>query len=211
MIYVFTHDSIFVGEDGPTHEPVEQIASLRLIPGMVVMRPADRPEVAAAWAYALRHQDGPTALILTRQGVPDIARDEPFSIAAFNQGAYIVAQTKAKAPDVVIVGTGSELQYGLAAKKALEEAGYAARVVSMPCRELFMQQDAAYREALIPAEAKKVLLEAGTRFGWGDIVGADALFITQDSYGHSAPNKVLMEKLGFNDQAIAAKVLDWIE
>jgi transketolase len=211
VVYVFTHDSIFVGEDGPTHEPVEHIASLRLIPGMIVMRPADGPEVAASWAYALRHQDGPTALILTRQGLPDIQRDQPFSFEAFNRGAYLVSETPGKAPDVVLVGTGSELQYAFAAKAALEQAGYAARIVSMPCRELFMQQDAAFRQALIPAEAKKVVLEAATAFGWGDVVGCDALFITQDTYGHSAPYKVLMQELGFNNEAIANRVLAWVQ
>ena len=211
VAYVFTHDSIFVGEDGPTHEPVEQIASLRLIPGMIVFRPADGPEVAAAWAYALRHQDGPTALILTRQSLSDIARDADFSFDAFNRGGYVVAQTASKEPDVVLVGTGSELQYAYAAKSALEEAGYAVRVISMPSRVVYERQDKAYRASLIPASAKKVVLEAGVRFGWGDIVGPDALFITQDEYGHSAPYKVLSEKLGFTDEQVAAKVLAWLK
>jgi len=209
VIYVFTHDSIFVGEDGPTHEPVEQLASLRLIPGMTVIRPADGPEVAAAWAYALRHQDGPTALILTRQGLPNIAREAPFSFEAFNRGAYVVSETAGRGPDVVIVGTGSELQYGFAAKAALEADGHAVRLVSMPSRELFLRQDSAFRAALIPKAARKVVLEAGVRFGWGDIVGPDALFITQDEYGHSAPYQVLMDKLGFNEAAIAQQVRDW--
>ena len=210
VVYVFTHDSIFVGEDGPTHEPVEQIASLRLIPGMKVLRPADGPEVAAAWAYALRHQDGPTALILTRQGVPDIAREVPFSVEAFNRGAYVVAETAGRAPDVVIVGTGSELQFAAAAKQAVEDKGLAARIVSMPSRELFLAQDAAFRERLIPAGAKKVVLEAGVRFGWGDVVGCDALFITQDTYGHSAPYQVLMQELGWNNEAIARRVAEYL-
>jgi transketolase len=207
VIYVFTHDSIFVGEDGPTHEPVEQIASLRLIPGMRVIRPADGPEVAAAWANALRRKDGPTALILTRQGVPDIARQQPFSVEAFNKGAYVVAETAGKAPDVVLVGTGSELQFAAAAKAALEAKGLAARIVSMPCKELFLAQDEAFRKSLIPCAAKKVVLEAGVRFGWGDVVGADALFITQDVYGQSAPYQVLMKELGWNNEAIAERVL----
>jgi transketolase len=208
-IFVYTHDSIFVGEDGPTHEPVEQVATLRAIPGMTTFRPADGPEVAATWAYALRHQNGPTALILTRQNVPDIERGMPFSVAAFNRGAYIVDETAGRAPDVVIVGTGSELQFAAAAKAALEAEGYAARVVSMPSVELFMRQDAAYRRELIPAGAKKVVLEAGVRFGWGEVVGADALFITQDEYGHSAPFQVIQEKLGYNNEAVAARVVDW--
>jgi len=209
VIYVFTHDSVFVGEDGPTHEPVEQIASLRLIPGMTVIRPADGPEVAAAWAYALRHQDGPTALILTRQTVPTIERDKGFSFEAFNRGAYVVAETLGREPDVVLVGTGSELQFAAAAKKALEEKGLAARIVSMPSRELFLQQDAQFRESLLPASAKKVVLEAGVRFGWGDIVGPDALFITQDDYGRSAPYEVLMQEFGFTDEQVAARVTAW--
>lgn len=211
VIYVFTHDSIFVGEDGPTHEPVEQIASLRLIPGMTVIRPADGPEVAAAWAYALRRKNGPTALILTRQGLPAIERDIPFSVEAFNRGAYLVSETVGRGPDVVLIGTGSELQFAGAAKRALEEAGYGARIVSMPSREVFMRQDQAFRSALIPAAARKVVLEAGVRFGWGDIAGPDALFITQDEFGHSAPYKVLMEKLGFTEDQVAARVLAWVK
>lgn len=159
-----------------------------------------RCSAAAGW---------PTALILTRQGVPAIEREEPFSIEAFNRGAYTVVGGDIADPDVVLVGTGSELQYAFAAKKALKEAGLSARIVSMPSRELFMAQDAAYRRALIPPAARKVVLEAGIAFGWGDVVGPDALMITQDTYGHSAPYKVLMEKLGFNDAAVAARVLAW--
>jgi len=207
VIYVFTHDSIFVGEDGPTHEPVEQVASLRLIPGLTVIRPADRPEVAAAWAYALRNRQGPTALILTRQSVPDIIRQTPFAVEAFNRGAYTVAETPGRAPEVVLVGTGSELQLATAALQALEAEGIAGRVVSMPSREAFMRQEAAYREALLPAAARKVVIEAGTRFGWGDVVGAEALFITQDGYGYSAPYQVLAKELGFNEQDVKARVL----
>ena len=210
VIYVFTHDSIFVGEDGPTHEPIEQVASLRLIPGMTVMRPADGPEVAASWAFALRHQDGPTALILTRQGLPDIDRDAGFSFDAFGKGAYVVSETSADAPDVVLIGTGSELQLAVAAKEALEAKGVSARVVSMPSRDLYARQDAAFKADLVPAESKKVVVELGTRFGWGDIVGSDALFVTQDDYGHSAPAGVLAEKLGFTADQVAAKVVSWV-
>lgn len=211
VIYVLTHDSIFVGEDGPTHQPVEQMASLRLIPGMTVLRPADGPEVAAAWAYALRHQDGPTALILTRQGVPAIEREEPFSFEAFNRGAYIIAQTPGREPDVVLIATGSEVQFTLPTQKALEEHGYAVRVISMPSQELFLRQDAAFRDTLIPPKARKVVIEAGVRYGWGQVVGNDALFITQDTFGHSAPYQVLMQKLGWNSESIIARVLGWLQ
>ena len=211
VVYVWTHDSIFVGEDGPTHEPVEQVASLRLIPGMKVIRPADGPEVAASWAYALRHQDGPTALILTRQGVPNIKRQGDFCFRAFNKGAYIVAETANKEPDVVIVATGSELQFAVDAVEPLEAAGYAVRVISMPCRELYEAQDCAWKDALIPDSARKVVVEAGTKFGWGDIVGKKALFITQDEYGKSGPYKTLMEEMGFTSEKVAKRILAWLQ
>lgn len=211
VIYVFTHDSIFVGEDGPTHEPVEQVASLRLIPGMTVIRPADGKEVAAAWAYALRH-DGPTALVMTRQKLPAIQREVPFSIEDCQKGAYVVAETDdSDEPDVILVATGSEVQFTLPTKEALEEAGYSVRAISMPSREQFLHQSEDYRHNLIPTAAKKVVMEAGVRFGWGDIVGPDALFITQDSFGHSAPYTVLMEELGFTASQIAERVLDWLQ
>lgn len=210
VTYVFTHDSIFVGEDGPTHEPVEQLPSLRLIPGLTVIRPADRFEVVAAWAMALRNQQGPTALILTRQSVPDIARQTPFDLAAFNRGAYVVAETAGQAPEVVLVGTGSELYLAMSAFEALTAVGKAARVISMPSRERFLQQDATFRRELIPAGAKKVVIEAATRFGWGDIVGPDALMITQDTYGRSAPYEVLAQELGFNEADVKARVLAFV-
>jgi transketolase len=211
VINVFTHDSIFLGEDGPTHQPVEHLASLRIIPDMTVIRPADGPEVAAAWAYALRHQDGPTAIVLTRQGVPSIDRPGTFSFEAFNRGGYPVAETGGGEPDVVIIATGSELQLAFPAKVALEVEGYTVRIVSMPCRELFEKQDAAYRQALIPEAAKKVVIEAGVRFGWADIVGRNALFITQEDFGDSAPYQVIAEKLGFTGDQVAELVLAWIE
>ena len=211
VFYVFTHDSIFVGEDGPTHEPVEHIAALRLLPGMTVIRPADGPEVAAAWAYALRHKEGPTALILTRQKLPAIERENDFAFEAFDRGAYTIAQTPRREPDVVLIGTGSELQLAVSAKSSLEEAGYAVRVVSMPCRELYLQQEKAFRSKLVPATAKKVIIEVGVRFGWDEVVGPDALFITQDEYGRSAPYAVLMEELGFTAKQVSSRILDWLE
>ncbi len=211
VIYVFTHDSIFLGEDGPTHQPVEQIASLRLIPEMTVIRPADGPEVAAAWSLALRHQTGPTALVLTRQGVPAIERDRPFDIEAFNRGGYIVAGPQRRSPDVVLVATGSELHLAMAARAILEEAGYAVRVVSMACRVRFLRQPPAYRAEMIPPSARKVVIEAGVRFGWDEVVGRNAMFITQDSYGASAPYQVLMELVGFTPEEIARRVLGWLK
>ena len=211
VIYVFTHDSVFLGEDGPTHQPVEQIASLRLIPGMTVVRPADGPEVAAAWALALRHQTGPTALVLTRQSVPAIERDRPFDIETFNRGGYIVAETPGRSPDVVLVATGSELHLAMGARAELEAAGYAVRVVSMACRARFLEQPPAYRAEMIPHSARRVVIEAGVRFGWDEVVGRNALFITQEGYGASAPYQVLMEVLGFTPTKIARRVLGWLK
>jgi len=210
VIYVLTHDSIFVGEDGPTHEPIEQVASLRLIPGMTVMRPADGPEVAGAWAWALRHRDGPTALILTRQGVPAIERQEPFAFEAFNRGGYAIYSTPGREPEVVLVATGSELQLALGAARALEEQGSAVRVVSMPSQEVFLRQDADYKESLIPSGARKVAIEAGVRYGWDRVVGSDALFITQDDYGLSAPAQVLAEKLGWTVAQVSQRITSWL-
>lgn len=210
VIYVFTHDSIFVGEDGPTHEPVEHLASLRSIPGMTVFRPADGPEVAAAWAYALRHRHGPTALIFTRQEVPAIQRRRPFDWQEFNRGAYIVADTPGRDPELVLVATGSELQFAVAAKEPLTDHGYSVRVVSMPSQELFLQQDKAFRDSLIPRNARAVVIEAGVRYGWAQVVGRDALFITQDTFGHSAPYKVIMEELGWTDEQVTQRILEWL-
>jgi len=208
-VFVFTHDSVFVGEDGPTHQPVEQIASLRVIPGMVDLRPADGPEVAQAWFYALQHCDGPSAMFLTRQGVPALDRDEPLTAETFAKGAYALTDSEGD-PELVLIATGSEVQLAAAAAEALRDGGTAARVVSMPSRNLFMAQDAAFREALIPGNARKVVIEAGSRFGWGDVVGADALFITQDEFGHSAPNTVLAEKLGFTPDAVIGRIKGWL-
>jgi transketolase len=208
-VYVFTHDSIFVGEDGPTHQPVEQIASLRAIPGMVDLRPADGPEVAQAWFYALQHTDGPSAMFLTRQGVPALERDEPLRAETFAKGAYALSDCEGD-PDVVLIATGSEVQLAVAAAEALRKTGIRTRVVSMPSRNLFMAQNVAFRDALIPTSSRKVVIEAGCRFGWGDVVGPNALFITQDEFGHSAPSAVLAEKLGFTRDAVIECIKDWL-
>ncbi|MGI6380463.1 MAG: transketolase [Anaerolineae bacterium] len=208
-IFVFTHDSIFVGEDGPTHQPVEHVASLRMIPGMVDLRPADGAEVAQAWLYALRHSDGPSTMFLTRQGVPALARQAPLTAEVFARGAYILEDCDGD-PDLVLVGTGSEVQLALAAGRALAAEGVAARVVSMPSRNLFMAQDATFRERILPTIARKVVVEAGTRFGWGEVVGCDALFITQDEFGHSAPSNVLAAELGFNADDVTRRVREWL-
>ncbi|NLV73778.1 MAG: transketolase [Chloroflexi bacterium] len=210
-VFIFTHDSIFVGEDGPTHEPIEHLASLRVIPRLTVLRPADGAEVAEAWTLALRNTDGPVCLILTRQNVPVIERDEPLTYATFARGGYIISETAGKKPDVVLVATGSELQLAVAAKQALEAQGKAARVVSMPSVERFLQQPKSYQRRVIPAQGKKVVIEAASRQGWDRIVGNNALFLTQDDYGASAPAEVLAEKFGFTPEQVKARVLAFVK
>ncbi len=201
VIYVFTHDSIFVGEDGPTHQPVEHAASLRVIPGLTVYRPADANETAAAWQVALEHRDGPVALLLSRQGLP-ILQAAPEGVA---RGAYVVAD--ADDPQVLLLASGSEVAAALGAKDLLAGEGIAARVVSMPSWERFEAQPQAYKdEVLPPALPARVAVEAGVPFGWERYVGAKGMILALDRFGASAPAGVLAEKFGFNAETIAARV-----
>lgn len=202
LVYVFTHDSFYVGEDGPTHEPIEQLAMLRTIPGMTVFRPAEAIEVAHAW-YAAMKINGPVALILTRQDLeplpPELAKKVDMM-----KGAYILQDDQGA--DTVLVATGSEVNLALKAAELLRKEGRKIRVVSMPSRELFMKQDKKLRDQIIPLSFKKVSIEAGTSYGWGDIVGTEGLKISLDHFGASAPYKVLAEKFGFVPEAVADKV-----
>jgi transketolase len=201
VTYVWTHDSVGLGEDGPTHQPVEHLMSLRAMPGLWVVRPADANETAAAWRLALARQDGPVALVLSRQDLPVVSGPD----APVGKGAYVLREASGAVIDVVLVATGSEVQLALAAQARLAELGYAARVVSMPCWELFFAQDAAYREAVLPAGVPaRVAIEAGVSFGWGDIVGPHGRVIGLDRYGASAPGEVLLEQLGFTVDAVVA-------
>ena len=209
VIYVFTHDSIFVGEDGPTHQPVEHLAALRAIPGMVVLRPADGIETAMAWAAALERRHGPTALILTRQKLEPVERAAPLMAAAFAQGGYVVSKEKGAAPDVVLVATGSELQVATAARKLLEPA-LSVRVVSVPCREWFAAQPEAVRNAVVPAGAKVAVIEAGIQQGWGDVFRQPMLFLGMNRFGASAPSEALAEHFGFTGDKVASRVRGWL-
>ena len=201
--YVFTHDSIGLGEDGPTHQPVEQLAALRAIPNMTVIRPADANETREAWKVALGRK-GPVALALTRQNVPTLDRKELAPAEMLRRGAYVLAGEGE--PDVILIATGSEVHVALEARAKLEAEGVRARVVSMPSWELFEEQDRAYRESVLPKAAKvRVVVEAGTRFGWERWVGPDGCFITIDRFGASAPAEVLFEKFGFTADAIASE------
>jgi transketolase len=211
VAYVFTHDSIFVGEDGPTHQPVEQAASLRLIPGLHVWRPADGLETAAAWAAALR-RDGPTALLLTRQKLPPLAKDADIDPADAGRGGYVLAGAGAGAgaADATLVATGSEVSLALAARDLLAAAGVGARVVSMPCVERFREQSAAYRDAVLPRPGRFVALEAGRVDGWAALLGGDALAIGLDRFGASAPAEVVAREMGLHPEAIRDRVLSWL-
>lgn len=201
-IWVFTHDSIFLGEDGPTHQSVEHVAALRAIPNLWVVRPANAAEVAGAWEMALNRADGPTAFSLSRQGLP-VGGTDPVPV---DKGAYVVRDGS----DVVLVATGSEVATALGAADILEGNGKSVRVVSMPCREAFDIQDEAYRSSVLGDGIPRVSVEAGVTFGWGDIIGSDGLAIGLDRFGASAPASVLGEKLGFTPEQVAARVSDWL-
>lgn len=203
--YIYTHDSIGLGEDGPTHQPVEQVAALRAIPNLAVFRPADANEVRECWKAALQW-DGPAALALTRQNVPIFDRDALASAEKAKRGAYTLREAGGGGPDVILVATGSEVAIAMNAADILEQEGAAVRVVSMPCWKLFALQDEAYQQEVIPrGAAVKVVVEAGIRQGWDRWVGNDAAFVTMDQFGASAPYEVLYEKFGITVERVVAE------
>ena len=204
VIYVFTHDSVFLGEDGPTHEPVEHLASLRAIPHLTVIRPADASEVPAAWMAAIERKTGPTALILTRQNIPVLDRSELAPAEMLFRGGYILRD--APDPEMILLATGSEVFVALAAAKLLEQEGRRIRVVNLPSWELFEEQSREYRESVLPASVPlRLAVEAGASFGWERWVGDKGQVHGINTFGHSAPWKVIAQKLGFTPEAIAAK------
>ena len=205
-IYVLTHDSFCVGEDGPTHQPIETCASLRTIHNMTVIRPADATETVEAWKAALNNKTGPTALLLTRQNLSILDRTVLPSAELVSKGAYTLWQSGEGAPELLMLATGSEVEMTLAAAQKLGEEGRNVRVVSMPSWELFEKQDAAYQESVIPeACTKRMSVEAGTSFGWDRYVGRSGVKISKDDFGASAPFKVLLEKFGFTAENIHEK------
>lgn len=196
-IFIFTHDSIGLGEDGPTHQPVEHLMSLRMIPNMTVIRPADANETAAAWRVAIERK-GPVALALTRQKLP-VLDGQRYSIAeGLPRGAYVLAEADADKPDLILIATGSEVHLALQAREQLAVQEVQVRVVSMPCWELFEEQSEEYRQQVLPAEVPKLAVEAGVTVGWERYVGREGAIIGLDRFGASAPGNVAMEKLGFN-------------
>ncbi|MCA9562013.1 MAG: transketolase [Myxococcales bacterium] len=202
VTFVYTHDSIFLGEDGPTHQPIEHLAAMRAVPNLHVVRPADANETAEAWRYALERNDGPTALCLTRQGLPTLDQHSLGKATGLHQGAYILSGAASGTPEVVLVATGSEVALALKSQKSLLERGIQARVVSMPCWEAFDKQDAEYRNRVLPPDVRKVAIEAGSSFGWHRYVGNGGGFVTIDHFGASAPASVLAEKFGLTVEAV---------
>jgi transketolase len=202
--YIFTHDSIGLGEDGPTHQPVEHLAALRAIPNLAVLRPADANEVRECWKAAIEWQ-GPAALALTRQSVPTLDRTEYASAEKARRGAYTLREAGGGGPDVILVATGSEVSLAIQAADVLEAEDTSVRIVSMPCWELFEQQDEAYRDEVLTPGIPKVVVEAGIRQGWDRWVGNEAAFITIERFGASAPYQVLYEKYHITAERIIAE------
>jgi len=200
VIYVFTHDSIGLGEDGPTHQPIEHLAALRAIPHLFVIRPADPAEVAEAWRIAILRRNAPTALALTRQKVGLIDRTRFAKADGLRRGGYTLAGPhEGVSPQLILIATGSEVSLALEAREQLQNEGITTRVVSMPCVELFEQQSQAYRdEVLPPAITARLAIEAGVRQGWDRYVGPKGDVICLDRFGASAPGDVALRELGFN-------------
>jgi len=205
-IYIFTHDSIGLGEDGPTHQPVEQLASLRAVPNMMTLRPGDANEVVEAYKLILKHKHGPSSLVLTRQAVPTLDRTKYAPASGVGRGAYVLADAAGGKPDVILMASGSELSLCVDAYEKLKAEGLKARVVSMPCWELFEQQDAAYKANVLPQNVTaRVSVEMGSTFGWERYVGAKGKMVGMHSFGASAPLKDVLKKFGFAaDHVVAA-------
>jgi transketolase len=208
-IFIFTHDSIGLGEDGPTHQPIEHLMSLRAIPGMTVIRPADANETSAAWGIAIEH-GGPICIALTRQKLPIIDASTDV-IDGTRRGAYTIARDEGVEPDLIIIGTGSEVHIALEARNKLKMGGVNTAVVSMPSWELFEKQTRNYKETVLPANIPKLAIEAGVTLGWCRYVGTNGDVIGIDRFGASAPGKVAMEKLGFNIENVVKRALKLID
>ncbi|MCB9746020.1 MAG: transketolase [Alphaproteobacteria bacterium] len=205
MICVYSHDSIFLGEDGPTHQPVEHLMALRSIPGLITLRPCDANETVEAWKVAVEREDGPVALVLTRQGLPILDRERYGAAAGLRQGAYVLSEAAA-APQAVIIATGSEVPLALSAQEALAAEGVHVRVVSMPSWALFDAQSAAYKASVLPAGVPRVSVEAGRTQGWERYVGLEGASVGIDTFGASAPMEDLAREFGFTTEHVVAAV-----
>ena len=207
VIYVFTHDSIGLGEDGPTHQPVEHLTAIRAIPNMTLIRPGDANEAAEAWRAAMIYKKGPTMLVLSRQNVPTLDRTKDMAPASgLHKGAYVLTETKGKAPDVILIATGGELHFAVEAKPELEKKGHAVRVVSMPSFEIFDRQDQAYKDSVLPPNNRKRLaIEAGSPLCWYKWIGLEGDMIGMTTFGASAPYKDLAPHFGFTVENVVAR------
>jgi transketolase len=208
VIYIFTHDSIAVGEDGPTHQPVEHLASLRAIPGLTAIRPADAYETAAAWKQAILSTNRPVALLLSRQKLPVLDTSATEALDGVSKGAYILADVDGK-PDIILIGSGSEVSVCLEAKTRLSENSVSARVVSMPSWELFEESSQNYKDRVLPPDvAARVAVEAGISMGWERYVGNANAIVSINRFGASAPGDTVMEKFGFTVENVVNKALE---
>jgi transketolase len=207
VVHLFTHDSISLGEDGPTHQPIEQLASLRAMPHLDVVRPADANEVAEAWRLAVERTHNPVALVLTRQNVPVFDRSRYASAAGVQKGGYVLADPADGDPELIMIATGSEVQFAVGAHEALAGEGIRTRVVSLPCWELFDRQDQAYRDEVLPPQvAARVAIEQGSPQGWERYVGDSGTIVGMTTFGQSAPYKDIEAEFGFTSEKVAEVV-----
>jgi len=211
-IWVFTHDSIGVGEDGPTHQPVEHLAALRAIPNLITLRPADANEVREAWRIAIENRRRPTALVLTRQNLPTLDRTAYAPAEGVRRGAYVLADLGQGRPQLLLMASGSEVSLIVEAGKRLAERGLAVRLVSFPSWELFAEQEAAYQAAVLPPDLRRrVAVEAGVTQGWQRWVGLEGRIVGLDRFGASAPAAVIFEQLGFSAAHVEAVALELLK
>ena len=207
VTYVFTHDSVAVGEDGPTHEPVEQLASLRAMPGLSVIRPADANETAAAWNIAVSSKNTPTALVLSRQNLTVLPKSAELAMEGVKKGAYTVSPATKEKADAILIATGSEVSLAVSAQSKLLAEGIDVAVVSMPSWDLFEKQDDAYKQSVLPKDIKKRLgIEMGVSFGWHKYVGDEGAIIAIDTFGASAPGDTVIKEFGFTEENVMATV-----
>lgn len=211
-IGIFTHDSVGLGEDGPTHQPVEHLAALRAIPNMVLLRPADANETAYAWKVALERTDGPTLIALSRQTMPIFDRSGLAPASMLERGAYTLAEAEGGLPDMILVATGSEVQHAVKARTMLQTKNIKTRVVSMPSWELFRRQSEVYRESVLPDDnTPKISIEAASSIGWSEWIGRKGVSVSLDQFGASAPFETIFEKLGFTPENIVEEALELLE
>jgi transketolase len=211
VIFVFTHDSIAVGEDGSTHQPVEQLASLRAIPNLLVIRPCDANETAVAWRVAIEERDRPVSLVLTRQDVPTLDRIQFAAADGLRHGAYILADAPGGKPDIILIATGSEVSLIIAASQKLTENNVNVRIISMPSWELFDAQPQIYRDSVLPPSTRaRLAVEAGATQGWCKYVGGEGDVIGVDRFGTSAPGKVMMHEYGFTIENVCKRALELV-